>query len=140
MIDLLKTLISFVSSADFSSVKKALVLAVAILAAGWFGYNYCYDKGYDAAMTKIAIEKQAAEKAAQAKAKETYEKQIAQLTDDLARARELNANRMRQIERFNNTNRDLAACTRDRRDLAELAVRGEQLLKDAESYIRALRD
>ncbi len=140
MIDLLKTLISFVSSADFSSVKKALVLAIAILATGWFAYNYCYDKGYEAAMTKFTIEKQAAEKAAQAKAKEMYEKQIAQLTDDLAHARELNANRMRQLERFNNTNRDLEACTRDRRDLAELAVRGEQLLKDAESYIRALRD
>lgn len=137
MIDLLKTLISFVSSADFSSVKKALVLAVAILAAGWFGYNYCYDKGYDAAMTKIAIEKQAAEKAAQAKAKETYEKQIAQLTDDLARARELNANRMRQLESFRNTDRSLEACRRERSDLANLAVRGEELLKRADAYLRA---
>lgn len=139
MIDLLKTLISFVSSADFSSVKKALVLAIAILATGWFGYNYCYDKGYEAAMTKITIEKQAAEKAAQAKAKETYEKQIAQLTDDLAHARELNANRMRQLESYRNRERSLETCNSELSAALGLAVEGEKLLLEANGFIEALQ-
>lgn len=69
-----------------------------------------------------------------------YDEKIETLVADLASARDLNDKRVRQLESFRNADRDLAACSRDRRDLAELAVRGERLLKDAESYIRALRE
>lgn len=49
-----------------------------------------------------------------------------------------NAQRMRQLDDFNNTRTSLAACRRDRSRLSRLAVRGEELLERADSYLEAL--
>lgn len=122
---------------------KYVAGAIAILIVCWLAY----DTGYENAQTegelaieqlKLAHTQEIIE--AQNKVKVEYNEKVEALNADLANARKLNAERLRELERFNNADRDLAACSRDRRDLAELAVRGERLLRDAESYIRALRE
>ena len=122
---------------------KYVAGAIAILIVCWLAY----DTGYENAQTegelaieqlKLAHTQEIIE--TQNKVKVEYNEKVEALNADLANARKLNAERLRELERFNNADRDLAACSRDRRDLAELAVRGERLLRDAESYIRALRD
>lgn len=122
---------------------KYVAGAIAILIVCWLAY----DTGYENARVEgeLAIEQLKLAQAqeiikAQNKVKVEYNEKVEALNADLANARKLNAERLRELERFNNADRDLAACSRDRRDLAELAVRGERLLRDAESYIRALRD
>lgn len=67
-------------------------------------------------------------------AKNEYEKQIAQLSADLADVRSANVERMRELEQFRSARGDLASCRRDRSRLAGLAVRGETLLKRADAY------
>lgn len=73
--------------------------------------------------------------AAQNKVKVEYEAQIKTLNAALASVRSDNANRLRQLEAFRHTDTDLATCRRERSDLANLAVRGEELLKRADAYL-----
>lgn len=122
---------------------KTLAIALAVLVC----CGLCYFWGYQNAETKGQLEleqyklsQKEANIAEQKRVRNEYEKKIKNLNADLERARSSNDERLRQLERFNNTNRDLEACTRDRGDLAKLAVTGERLLREAESYIRALKD
>lgn len=122
---------------------KYVAGAIAILIVCWLAY----DTGYENARVEgeLAIEQLKLAQAqeiikAQNKVKVEYNEKVEALNADLANARKLNAERLRELERFNNADRDLEACTRDRGDLAKLAVTGERLLREAESYIRALRD
>lgn len=125
-----------------SSKIKVFLGAVVALVVAWF----CYDLGYDKAKVEGELQletlklAQAEEViAAQNKVKIEYEAQIKTLTAALSSARSDNAERLRQLESFRNTDTDLATCRRDRSELARLAVRGEELLRRADSYLEALK-
>lgn len=108
----------------------------------WFSYDLGYEKAKVEGELQIEVLKltQAEEIiAAQNKVKVEYEAQIKSLTAALASVRSDNARRLRELGDFNNTRTSLAACRRDRRDLGRLAVRGEELLRRADSYLEALK-
>lgn len=109
-------------------------LFVAAIAA-----HICYDAGFDHGTAQAEVRQADAVKIAQNEVKRDYEKRIQELTASLERVRIDNAQRLRQLDDFNNTRTSLAACRSDRRDLGRLAVRGEGLLKRADSYLEALK-
>lgn len=108
----------------------------------WFSYDLGYEKAKVEGELQIETLKltQAEEViAAQNKVKVEYEAQIKSLNAALASVRSDNAQRLRELGDFNNAKTSLAACRRDRRDLGRLAVRGEELLRRADSYLEALK-
>lgn len=109
-------------------------LFVAAIAA-----HICYDTGFAHGTAEAEARQADAVKIAQNEVKKDYEKRIQELSASLERVRIDNAERMRQLDEFSNTRTSLAACRRDRRDLGRLAVRGEELLKRADSYLEALK-
>lgn len=109
-------------------------LLVAAVAA-----HICYGLGFDHGTAEAEARQADAVKIAQSEVKKDYEKRISELSASLERVRYDNAQRLRQLERFNRTSGNLETCRRDRSDLARLAVRGEELLKRADSYLEALR-
>ena len=120
---------------------KYVASAIAILIVCWLAY----DTGYENAQVEgeLAIEQLKLAHAqeiidAQNKVKVEYNEKVETLNADLANARKLNAERLRQLSKFNSTSRDLETCTSERRKLGELAIRGEDLLYRADSYLRAL--
>ena len=124
------------------SAIKYVAGAIAILIVCWLAY----DTGYEKAQTEgeLAIEQLKLAQAqeiikAQNKVKVEYNEKVETLNADLANARELNAERLRKLEVFSRASGDLEACRRDRSELGELAVTGEGLLREADSYIRALQ-
>ena len=101
-----------------------------------------YMAGYYRAETKgeLAIESLKREHAqaivdAQEEEKAKYEKDIERLINDLNGLRSAHDQRVLELERFRNSGRDLEACISQRNDLAALAVRGEELLERALSYL-----
>ena len=109
-------------------------LFVAAIAA-----HICYGTGFDHGTAEAEARQAEAVKIAQSEVKKDYEKRISELSASLERVRYDNAQRLRQLDDFNSTRGSLAACRRDRRDLGRLAVRGEELLKRADSYLEALK-
>lgn len=109
-------------------------LLVAAIAA-----HFCYDKGFDHGFAEAEAQQADAVKIAQSEVKKDYEKRIEELAASLERLHSDNAQRLRQLDDFNNTRTSLAACRRDRRDLGRLAVRGEELLRRADGYLEALK-
>ena len=109
-------------------------LFVAAIAA-----HICYDLGFDHGTAETEARHASAVEIAQTEVKKDYEKRIQELSASLERIRSDNAQRLRELGDFNNTRTSLAACRRDRRDLGRLAVRGEELLKRADSYLEALK-
>lgn len=99
----------------------------------------CYKKGFDHGISVAEAHQASAVANAQREVKKEYEKRVQELTASIERLRSDNAERLRQLDDFSNTRTNLAACRRDRRDLARLAVRGEDLLKRADSYLEALK-
>lgn len=113
--------------------------AIAALIASYaLGYSHAKAKG-EANLKSLEVSHAQAILATQETVKNEYEKKIAQLSADLADVRSANAERLRQLEAFRGASTDLATCRRDRADLGELAVTGEELLREADSYIRALQ-
>lgn len=108
-------------------------LFVAAIAA-----HICYDTGFAHGAAEAEAKQAEAVKIAQNEVKKDYEKRIADLSASIERLRIDNDERMRQLDEFSNTRTSLATCRRDRRDLGRLAVRGEELLKRADSYFEAL--
>lgn len=108
-------------------------LLVAAIAA-----HICYDTGFDHGAAEVEAKQGEAVKIAQMEVKKDYEKRIQELSASLERLRIDNAQRLRELDEFNNARTSLAACHRDRRDLASLAVEAESLLGEADSYLRAL--
>lgn len=100
--------------------------------------HICYDKGFKHGAAEAEARQASAVEIAQKEVKRDYEKRIQKLTASLERVRIDNAQRLRQLNKFSHARTDLATCRRDRRDLARLAVRGEELLKRADSYFEAL--
>lgn len=120
---------------------KYVASAIAILIVCWLAY----DAGYEKAQTEgeLAIEQLKLTHAqeiidAQNKVKVEYNEKVETLNADLANARKLNADRLRQLQKFSSADRDLETCARERRELGELAIRGEDLLYRADSYLRAI--
>ena len=109
-------------------------LFVAAIAA-----HICYDTGFDHGFAEAESRQAAAVKIAQNEVKKDYEKRIKELSASIERLRSDNAERMRQLEKFSSARTDLATCRRERSDLARLAVRGEELLRRADSYFEALK-
>ena len=107
-------------------------LFVAAIAA-----HFCYDTGFDHGFAEAEARQADAVKIAQNEVKKDYEKRIQELSASLERVRIDNAQRMRQLNEFNNARTSLAACRRDRSRLARLAVQGEELLKRADSYLES---
>lgn len=108
-------------------------LFVAAIAA-----HICYDEGFDHGFAEAEAQQADAIKIAQNEVKKDYEKRIKELSASLERVRADNAQRLRELNDFNNARTSLATCRRDRRDLGRLAVRGEELLERADSYLEAL--
>lgn len=109
-------------------------LFVAALAA-----YFCYEKGFDHGTAEAEAQQADAVKIAQNEVKKDYEKRIQELSASIERLRDDNAQRLRQLNDFSHARTDLAACRSDRRDLGRLAVRGEELLRRADSYLEALK-
>ncbi len=109
-------------------------LLVAAVAA-----HICYGLGFDHGTAEAEARQADAVKIAQSEVKKDYEKRIEELAASLERLHSDNAQRLRQLDDFNNTRTSLAACRRDRRDLGRLAVRGEELLRRADGYLEALK-
>ena len=110
---------------------------VGLLVAAFTAKN-CYDIGFDHGTAEAEARQASAVEIAQNEVKKDYEKRVQELTVSIERLRIDNAERLRKIKRFNQTSGNLETCRRDRSDLARLAVRGEELLKRADSYLEAL--
>lgn len=109
-------------------------LLVAAIAA-----HTCYDRGFDHGTAEAEARHASAVEIAKTEVKKDYEKRIQELSASIERLRSDNAQRLRQLNDFSHARTDLAACRRDRRDLGRLAVRGEDLLRRADSYLEALK-
>ena len=109
-------------------------LFVAAIAA-----HICYDIGFDHGTAEAEARNASAVEIAQIEVKKDYEKRIQELSASIERLRDDHAERMRQLDDFSHAKTDLATCRRDRRDLGRLAVRGEELLRRADSYLEALK-
>lgn len=121
---------------------KTLCIALAVLVC----CGLCYFWGYRNAEIEgeLMLEQYKTAQADQNKAIQEqvrieYEKKLETLNADLERLRSDNAKRLCELNDFNNTRTSLATCRRDRGELARLAVRGEELLKRADSYLEALK-
>lgn len=101
--------------------------------------HICYDTGFDHGTAEAEARHASAVEIAQTEVKKDYEKRIQELSASIERLRDDNANRLRELDDFSHAKTDLATCRRDRRDLSRLAVRGEELLKRADSYLEALK-
>ncbi len=108
-------------------------LFVAAIAA-----HICYDRGFDHGTAEAEARQADAVKIAQMEVKKDYEKRIQELSASIERLRDDNAQRLRELNDFSHARTDLATCRRDRSELARLAVRGEELLRRADSYLEAL--
>lgn len=115
-----------------------LSFAAGLLCIVLLGY-FCYDVGYDHGKAKAEAMQAAAVANAQKKVKQEYEIQIQELSASLERVRTDNARRLRELNEFSHARTNLETCRRERDQLARLAVRGEELLKRANSYLEALR-
>ena len=101
--------------------------------------HICYGLGFDHGTAEAEARQADAVKIAQSEVKKDYEKRISELSASLERVRADNAQRLRELNDFNNARTNLATCRRDRRDLGRLAVRGEELLRRADGYLEALK-
>lgn len=124
-----------------STIKTGLICFVVAVISAWF----CYDLGYNKAKVEGELQLETlkltqAEEiiSAQNKVKSEYELQIQNLNAALASARSDSANRMQQLERFRNANRDLEACRRDLNDVSAVAVGLESIALRADSYLGTL--
>lgn len=121
--------------------KNLILFAVGaglLVGSYFFGYNNAETEGLLAIeQMKVQHKNEVAEE--QAKIRSTYEKRLTNLGVDLKRVRADHDQRLRELDKFRSANRDLESCRRDRADLAGLAVRGERLLRRAESYLGAMK-
>lgn len=108
-------------------------LCVAAIAA-----HICYDMGFDHGTSEAEARQASAVEIARKEVKKDYEKRIQELSTSLERVRNDNAKRLRELNEFSNARTNLETCRRERGQLARLAVRGEELLKRADSYFEAL--
>ena len=117
-------------------IRYFLALGV-VIAAYLVGYNHAATKG-ELKIEQLKLSYAESIINTQNQVKSDYEQKIKDLNVALISVRSDNADRLRQLESFRNASRDLEACSRERNNLAGLAIRGEELLKRADSYFEAL--
>lgn len=130
MKDFLKSVLS-----DYADVAKAIILGVALLVAFGSGF-YANGLRWESKMLKAENEAQAALLDAQKKAKEKYDKEVDALTTSLESVRAESDDRLRELEAYRTRNAGNKTCHET--DALKLAVEGEKLLKEADSYLKAL--
>ena len=120
--------------------KKIIIAAVIAIAGAYFF-------GYSNAETKAALEfekykneQEQAANAAQEKIKADYEKRLENLSADLERIRNDNANRVRELEQFKRRAVNLETCRSERERLASVAVGLEDVASRAISYLKSGRE
>lgn len=123
----------------FDSLKVGGIAFLIGLLVAAIAAHICYGMGFDHGTAEAEARQASAVKIAQTEVKKDYEKRIQELSASIERLRSDNAQRLRELGDFNNTRTSLAACRRDRRDLGRLAVRGEELLRRADSYLEAIK-
>lgn len=101
--------------------------------------HICYDTGFDHGTAEAEARQADAVKIAQNEVKKGYEKRIQKLTASLERVRNEHSERLRQLEQFRGTRRDLETCNSQLSSALGLAVEGERLLNEANGYIESLR-
>ena len=123
-------------SIDFKTAGAGFVIGLLVAAIAAY---FCYQEGFEHGTAEAAARQAKAVEIAQNEVKKDYDKRVKELSASLERVRSDNSRRMRELEDLNNTRTDLATCRRDRSRLARLAVRGEELLKRADSYLSTLQ-
>ena len=119
-----------------SYVRYALCV-ILLFVSYLIGFNHAKTEGeLEIESLKLAQANEIIE--AQKKVRIEYESQIQSLNAALASARSDGAERLRQLEKFRGASRDMETCTRERNELAGLAVRGEELLRRADAYLGSL--
>lgn len=113
------------------------ITIVLLVGAYLLGYNNAETEG-ELAIEQLKLAQAQAVIDAQNKVKVQYEEQIKNLNAALADARSDSANRLRQLESFRNTDRNLEACRRDLNDVSAVAVGLESVAVRADGYLRAL--
>ena len=116
-----------------SYLKYGIVVAV-VATIYLIGYKHAENEGLLAieelknAHAQAIIDAQVAEK-------RKYEAQIKDLVARLDALNVEHSSRMREFESFRSRTTDYGTCIRQRSDLAELAVEGENLLNEASIYL-----
>ena len=110
--------------------------AIAAVVAGLYltGYYHAQTKG-ELALEEMKMAHAKAIIEAQEQEKANYEKRVQSLVAELNGLRNQYDSRMHELEGFRTRGVDLETCRRERSDLASLAVRGEELLKQASLYL-----
>ncbi len=107
----------------------------------WLAYDAGYDKARvegELALEQIKLAHAQEIIEAQNKVKVEYNEKVEALNSDLNNARQLNAERLRQLSKFNSTSRDLETCRRDLNDVSTVAVGLESIALKADSYLGTL--
>lgn len=120
--------------------KKIIIVALVAIAGAYFF-------GYSNAKTKAALEfeqykneQEQAANAAQDKIRADYEKRLKNLSADLERIRDDNANRVRELEQFKRRAVNLDTCRSERERLASVAVGLEDVASRAIGYLKSGRE
>lgn len=114
-------------------IKYGVVVAI-VAAVYLIGYKHAESEG-EAVLESLKLEHAKAIIDAQEKEKLKYEETVKGLVSALNELQLKHDDRLRELENFRASATDLDTCHRQRSDLAELAVRGEQLLHEASVYL-----
>lgn len=124
--------------AKMINLKKTVIgTLVAMVGFGVASY-FIYEKGYSDAKKDIKLSIESIRFNAQEEIRKEYETKVKNLTNAHNLERNGFLERMRELEQFKRNSGSLETCSSDRSRLAELAIRGERLLKRAESYLEAI--
>ena len=119
---------------------KSLGIAVAVMVLAFLCYRVGYEsaeaKG-ESALNEFKLQQAQAVIEAQLKAKANYDAKLQAIINSHNAERSVYDQRLRQLEKFRSAGASLATCTSERDRLAKLAIRGERLLRRAESYLNA---
>lgn len=115
-----------------------MFLLIVFFAFGCYriGYNKAETEG-ELALQTLRLEQAQAIIDAQNEVKVAYEQKVQNLVAAHDAERSVYDQRMRQLEKFRSVGASLETCTGERDRLAKLAIRGERLLRRAESYLNA---
>lgn len=122
---------------------KILGIVTLIVLGGWQCYRIGYNKAFvegELALQTFKLEQALLIIDAQNEVKVVYEQKMQNLVAAHDAERNVYDERVRQLKQFRSASTDLAACRNQRDRLAELAIRGERLLKRADAYIKTLKD
>lgn len=120
------------------NLKNAAISALVVFIALGVASNFIYEKGYSDAEKDIKLSIESIRFNAQEEIRKEYEAKVKNLTNAHNLERDSFIERMRELEQFKRNSGSLETCCSDRGRLAELAIRGERLLRRADSYLEAV--